>query len=414
MRMTRHRTIAWTVLLALLLVPLVATGAEPPRNVIVMIGDGMGLQQVKAASLYATGKKGGLAFEKYYRGLLTTHSLNSHLAKYNYATDSAAAATALATGHKTNNEVVGRDAAGADVETILEHLAKQGKWTGLVVTLSMTHATPAGFAAHARKRTDYKKIASDYFTVSRPNILFGATRKDGSGVTPLKARQAGYTVVTTRDEMSAYAADAKLASTAAAAKAPYVSGQFGNDLLPWEYDGPVTVKHRLRYTKKPGVDYKTVPHLSEMTQVALDLLADGPKGFFLMVEGSTIDWACHDNFIERAVHETVEFAKAFEVVMKWADRREDTLVVVAADHETGGMWVVKGRGKGKMPEVLWGTRNHSGITVPTYAWGPGAESLETTLDETDLWAVIMGTATPVAVPVAVPDDMDDESAAGPD
>ena len=387
------RTSRWNtrlILAALLSLCLVASAwAEAPKNVVLLIGDGMGFEQVKAASLYATGKTGGLAFEKHYCGEMATHSLDSYRQK-SHATDSAAAATAMATGHKTENRMISRLPDGTEPQTILERLAREGKWTGLVVTCPMTHATPGGFGAHAEKRTDYTDIADDYFKTSRPNILFGARYASGGGVTEEKAHGAGYDVVANRDEMDAFLK--KFTDGDVPASGPHVSGQFARDGMPWEFDGPTD--RPKTHSKNPGCDYTTAPHLSEMTRAALAVLERSPKGFFLMIEGSMIDWACHENCIERCVAETVEFAKAFEVVRDWAEDRNDTLVIITADHECGGLWVVKA--KGKMPEVFWGRGDHTGVNVPVYAFGPGADRLEGVIDNTDLFGIMTGQAVPAA------------------
>src|SRR4030042_6340704 len=137
------------------------------KNVILMIGDGMGFEHVKAASLYAFGEEGKLSFERYYRSEVTTHSANSYL-ENNHGTDSAAAATAMATGQKVNNKVVS-ERSGKPLQTILEHLKEKGKATGLVTTVPLTHATPAGFGAHNRNRGNYTDIPIDYMIQSRPN-----------------------------------------------------------------------------------------------------------------------------------------------------------------------------------------------------------------------------------------------------
>ena len=356
--------------------------AEAPRNVILLIGDGMGFEQVKAASLYATGKPGALAFEPYYRGEVTTHSLDSHR-KDDHATDSAAAATAFATGRKTTNGRLGRTPAGENLQTILEYLAERGKWTGLVTTVPITHATPAGFAAHSDSRGDYEKIADDYFERSRPNVLFGAYWADGKGVTQEKARAAGYAVVRTRNEL----ADFLRRNT----DPPHLSGQFAAGQLPYEFDDGAR-------QGEPSVTYDTAPHLAEMTAAALQILARSPDGFFLMVEGGAIDWACHKNHLERTVGEALEFAKAFQTVLDWLGDRDDTLVIVTADHETGGLWVVKPKGAGEYPDVFWGTPGHTGANVPLYAHGPGAERFGRVVDNTDLFEVMTGGVAPVGAP----------------
>jgi len=394
--MKMKRSVLWLVIVvAVGVLPAVAVGADAPRNVILMIGDGMGFEQVKAASLYATGKEGGLAFEPYHRGRMATHPLAPEGAKPPI-TDSAAAGTAIATGRKTTNKIISQTPGGDDLQTVLEFLADRGKWTGLVTTAPMTHATPATFGAHTGKRTNYSQIAECYFTRSRPNILFGAYYANGRGVTETKATDAGYTVVKTRDELDAFVA--KTASAGGEPKAFHVSGQFAPGMIPWEYAGPIDVKHKLNYRNKTKATYETVPHLSQMTDAALRLLARGPDGFFLMVEGSSIDWAGHDNVIEWAVFETIEFANACRVAFDWAEGRTDTLIIVTADHECGGLKVVESRGKGQFPEVTWSRRNHTAADVPVYAWGVGAERIEGTIDNTDLWAVMTGTDRPAAAP----------------
>ncbi|MCX5676448.1 MAG: alkaline phosphatase [Planctomycetota bacterium] len=390
----------WAVLV---LVMATASWAEAPRNVILLIGDGMGFEQVKAASLYATDKQGGLAFEKYYRAEMTTHSLNS-FRKRNHATDSAAAAAAIATGYKTKNGYLALLPDGRELATVPEVFAKAGKQTGLVTTVPMTHATPAAFGSHVKSRNDTKKIAAEYFTQTRPNVMFGAYVQKGAGVTGKKAAAAGYEVVKTRDEMKALAARL----TGAARSTPvHVSGQFAPEQMPWEYTGPIddliaTDGYEPGMedddddeNKDDGADpredvtFETAPHLSEMSAAALALL-DGPKGFFLLIEGGSIDKAGHKNQIERSVFETLEFEKTFRTVMAWAADRKDTLVIVTADHECGAMWVTMSRGKEKFPKVVWGRRDHSGLNVPVYAWGPGADSITGIIDNTALYAVMTG------------------------
>jgi len=359
--------------------------AEVPKNVVLLIGDGMGPEQVKAASLYAHGKEGALAMEKHYVGTMTTHSANRG-GPNKGATDSAAAGTALATGHKTDNGIVCQTPDGKDLTTVLEVLAKAGKRTGLVTTVPMTHATPACFGAHAKKRSQYGNIAEDYFERSRPNVLFGAYYDKEKGVTPDEARKAGYTVVTTRDELEAFVKQADSGADV------HVSGQFAKGLIPWEYTGPLPEegKEKRKHAGPKGATFETVPHLSEMADAAIRLLAPDPDGFFLMIEGGTIDWAGHDNCIEWNVAETVEFDKTCRLVLDWAKARDDTLVIITADHECGGLKVVRGRGKGRVPEVAWGSGGHTDVPVPVYAIGPGAERLKGEIDNVDLFPVMAG------------------------
>jgi alkaline phosphatase len=370
------------VIIVLLL--LVQTSWAGVKNVVLMIGDGMGFEQVEAASLYAYGREGSLSFEKYYRGEMMTHSANSYLQK-SHATDSAAAVTAMATGQKVDNGVLSQKE-DKSIKTILEYLQQQGKATGLVTTVPVTHATPAGFGAHTDNRNNYGEIADDYLNQTRPNVLFGAYYKNGKGMTETKAKQADYVVAQTREQMHHIVWSADQNPT----EEVFVVGLFSPDGMPWEYD--YYNPHRILFPEEKKSDspsYDAVPHLSEMTSAAISLLGNDPDGFFLMVEGGKIDWACHDNVIEHCVFNTLEFDKAFQVVLNWAEDRDDTLILVTADHECGGLWVVKNRGKGFMPEVFWGSTKHTGANVPVYATGPGAEEFVGVIDNTELFTIIL-------------------------
>ena len=363
------------------------------KNVILMIGDGMGFEHVKAASLYAYGEEEKLSFEQYYRGEVTTHSANSYL-ENNHATDSAASATAMATGQKVNNKVIS-ERSGKPLKTILEHLQEKGKATGLVTTVPITHATPAGFAAHSRARSNYRDIANDYMTQTKPNILFGAYYKNGRGMTVEKAKQAEYAVATTRQQMLDLVGPIDKNST----EVFFLAGLFSPEGMQYEYDyyhPPVILFPLEEIIDVPN--YDTVPHLSEMTSAALRVLDNDPNGFFLMVEGGKIDWAAHDNIIEFTVFETLEFDRAFRVVMDWAQDREDTLIVVTSDHECGGLKVVKNNRRGFMPEVFWGSKEHTGANVPVYAAGEGTGKFVGIIDNTDIFKIIVNLTSESPVP----------------
>jgi alkaline phosphatase len=160
--------------------------------------------------------------------------------------------------------------------------------------------------------------------------------------------------------------------------------------MPWEYDyyNPTVILFPLdEIFNMPN--YNTIPHLSEMTSSALRVLDNDSDGFFLMVEGGKIDWAGHDNIIEHCVFETLEFDRAFRAVMKWAKDRDNTLIEVTSDHECGDLKVVKGNRRGTMPDVFWGSKKHTGINVPVYATGQGAEEFTGVIDNTDIFKIIM-------------------------
>jgi alkaline phosphatase len=180
----------------------------------------MGEEHVKATGIYENGKAGSLSFESFPRkARITTHSANSRI------TDSAAAATAMATGKKVNNGVISVALRSDDspLETILEHFKARGKSTGMVTTAFITHATPAAFGSHEPSRNNYKEIAGDYFDGSRPQVLFGGAMH----VTKQMALDAGYSVVEDRESMLSIDTDS----------ATLVSGQFGNNHMPYEFDG---------------------------------------------------------------------------------------------------------------------------------------------------------------------------------
>ena len=328
-----------------------------PTNVIFCIGDGMGFEKVKAAGMYAYGEVGRLSFEGFpHRGEVTTHSADSPM------TDSAAAATAMATGSKVNNGVISTalPGDGSELYTLLECFKDRGKSTGLVSTTFITHATPAAFGAHEPRRGNLAEIAEGYLNQTRPNVLLGG---GGNGMTDAAAEAAGYTVVTDRDELLSLGAE----------NIVRVSGQFGDTNLPYEFDG-----------------LGRLPHLSEMSATALKILTKSPTGFFLMIEGGRIDHAGHSNDIERNIFETLEFAKTVKVVTDWMKGRTDTLIIVTADHETGGLKVLKNNGMGNFPTVSWSTGGHTTTNIPVYAWGPNAARISGVMDNTDFFDVVTG------------------------
>lgn len=341
----------------------VITSTVAPRNVILLIGDGMGFEQVRAAGMYQNGSEGTLSMESFpYTSTMTTSSAD------NAITDSAASATAMATGHKVNNGVISIAMPGdlSELETMLERFHTHCKRVGLVTTTYATHATPAGFGAHELLRANTSGIAGDYLTQTKPDMLFGG---GANGLNPTNAAAAGYTVVTDRTTMQA------LTPTSATR----VSGQFGTTHLPYEYDYFVGAD--------PG--YNTLPHLSEMVTTAVAFLEDAPDGFFLMVEGGRIDHAGHANDIARNIFEVLEFDHAVEVAYAWTMSHTDTLIIVTADHETGGLDVITNNGAGTFPTVTWSTTGHTATPVPVYAWGVNAELVTQVADNTDIYALAL-------------------------
>ncbi|MCK4911616.1 MAG: alkaline phosphatase [Thermodesulfovibrionales bacterium] len=313
----------------------------------------MGTEQVKAGALYTGGP---LSFEGFPRtGTLNTASAESII------TDSAAAATAMAAGMKVMNGVLSIRLPGdaRKLETVLELFKAEGKSVGLVTTTYVTHATPAAFASHAASRSDFHSIAQQYLGNPLPEVLMGGSKH----VTPKMASKAGYYVVTNKEELGSPDAD----------KAKLLAGLFGKGHMPYERDAT-----------------GDLPHLSEMVEAAIEILSQDPDGFFLMVEGGRIDHAGHANDIERLVAEVAEFSNSVSAVLQWTARHPDTLMIVTADHETGGLRVLEESGSGHAPRVSWATSGHTAALVPVYARGPGAERIQPVMDNTEIHRALLG------------------------
>lgn len=347
----------WHLAVALCVALGLAGGARaqgPARNVILCIGDGMGPAQVEVGHCFAGG---ALSFETMpYRATMTTGAANAPV------TDSAAAGTAMATGRKANNGVISQalPGDGSARRTILEHLQfREGRRTGLVTTSYLTDATPAVFAAHEALRSSWSAIAEDYLTASQPDVLLGG---GGNGLSPAAAEDAGYAVATNRAELLALASNG----------AERVAGLFGAGSMPYAWDG-----------------LGELPTLEVMTEVALGALAGATNGFFLMVEGGLIDHACHLNDLNRCIAEVLAFSRTVAVITNWAAGRSDTLVVVTADHETGGLQVLQDMGAGTNPVVSWSTGGHTATPVYVYAWGTGAELATNVNDNTGIFDTLV-------------------------
>jgi len=323
------------------------TGKTPEvRNVILMIGDGMGLNHQYAAY---TANKGSLAIERcQYVGLVKTYSANE------YTTDSAAAGTAIACGEKTDNYKLGIRPDGSRLKSMLDYAADDGLSTGMVVTCELTHATPAAFVAHIGGRSDNEYIATE-FTRSKINVCIGGGRKffedrtDSLNITEMMKIK-GFQVAYTMDEVKSIHKGNLLALLADVSLARYPTR--GN-MLP------------------------------EAVSSAINILNQNKKGFFLMVEGSQIDWGAHANDQEYTLNETLDFDRAVQVAFDFAERDGQTLVIVTADHETGGMTITGGNLQTGELTTAYSTTGHTGVFVPVYTFGPGAESFSGIFDNTD-------------------------------
>ncbi|PAV30788.1 alkaline phosphatase [Virgibacillus profundi] len=284
------------------------------ENVIYMIPDGFSPDY---AANYRVYKGEEAIWDKHLKGMYTTHSANSDI------TDSAAAGTAMATGNKTNNGVIGLDPEGNELETILEAAEKDGRSSGLVATSTITHATPASFAAHVVDRNNETEIARQLVT-SDVDVMLGGGKnnflsasQDGNQEELNLIKQAedqGFEFVETRDELT----DIEELDVE---NGDRLLGLFADDALSPELHRGDTAE----------------PSIAEMTKTAIDVLEEDKDGFFLVVEGSQIDWAGHDNDAAWAMSDTAAFEKAVEEAIEFAKEDGKTLVVVAGDHDTGGM-----------------------------------------------------------------------------
>jgi len=292
--------------LVFLLLSLLVVGLLAVKNVIFLIGDGMGLAHVTLTS-YFVGKPLEM-MKMSYSGLAYTYSANS------FVTDSAAAGTALATGYKTFNGMICMTPDGKPVMTLFEAAKKVGKATGVVTTTRVTHATPAAFYAHVKDRDEEKEIARQLVVGTTIDVAFGGGMKHFSEELLEKAKANGFTVVTTREEL--------LNLDPSAVKRAL--GIFARSHLSYYVDG------------------EDRPSLAEMTGKAIEILSKNEEGFFLMVEGGRIDHAAHGNDVVAMIYDTIEFDEAVKVALEFAKKDGDTLVVVTADHETGGLGLSNG------------------------------------------------------------------------
>ena len=305
------------------------------KNIIVMIGDGMGLEQI---SVGWTLNGGHLNLDNFpVAGYSRTWCTDKLI------TDSCAGGTAISSGAKTKYGYIGQDPEGKPFKTLLHRAQEKGMRTGLAVTCRINDATPADFCVHGPSRGDEEGLAAQYVGCGVDFISGGGThfwnqRSDGRNLIE-EMKAIGYTYVDKLEDI---------------ADAP-------GDKFLGLYD---------EYDLKPALDRG--PILMESTMKAIRML-DNKKGFFLMVEGSQIDDWAHRNKVGYMCEELFDFDKVIGAVLEWAERDGQTLVVVTADHNTGGLTLLKGSIEERTVKVHFSTKGHDGIVVPVFAFGPGAE-----------------------------------------
>lgn len=404
----------WFVLLVLV-VSASCAWAAAAKNVVLFIADGAGFNSFHCAAYYEHGELGRQAYDAFEVKLACTtgaygspaydpakawSDFRSHRVK---ATDSAAAATALNTGVKTQNGRISVDAEGRVLVTIAEIAAGLGKSTGAVTSVPFSHATPAAVFAHNTGRSNTRKIAEEIVYRSGLTVVFGAghpayddegkalVREDwDTGYCSASVYEAlaagttgrGWELVETREAMEALAA-------AETCELRRVFGLVRNSsTLQYRRDG-----------KRMGGLNEGVPTLETMALAALNVLSADEDGFFLMVEGGAIDWANHDKNLARMVEEFGDFNRTVAAVMRRLEQKGllgETLVIVTADHETGQLWgenageksatpfdLPKNRGKGVLPAAKHFSSGHTNVLVPLYARGPGSEMFGGLVDGKD-------------------------------
>jgi alkaline phosphatase len=319
-----------------------------PRNVIFLVGDGMGVEHVKLARSYANGDTAPFNFE-----LFPQFSLMGHNNASNQTTDSAASATAMATGVKVSNGVISVDLPGdgSPLDTSLELLQSLGKRSGLVThSTDILDATPAAFAAHVSSRNNRAGIFGGYMS-NRPNVLFGRTH---SAIDEPDATAAGYTILRNASDLNNF--------------------------------NPASTSHVLGHWSSSGE-----ASLATMTAKAIDLLSLDEDGFFLVVENEEIDTGGHDNDAQAVADGVLSLVAAAQVAIDWSSGRTDTLIIVTADHETGGLTVTGNNGAGELPDVTWSTTGHTQTPVGLWAFGPNSQLIDDLqdsgglLDNTDVF-----------------------------
>jgi len=324
-----------------------AKPAKKARNIILFIGDGMGTAQIYSG---ITVSPQALYLESFpYSGFSKT------FASDNYITDSAAGGTAIACGIKTKNGMIGMGPDSVAVSSIIELARRDGLATGVISTSAVTHATPASFVSHNAGRGNYEDIAKDFLNGNLDLFIGGGQnhfkkRADGDDLT-VKLKEQGFDVVYTMDDLKN-------------TKSSKIAGLLAPEHMPQATEG------------RAGM-------LREMTVKAIETLKKDKDGFFLMVEGSMIDWGCHAKDIVYAVNEVLDLDDAIGAAREFAESDGKTLVVVTADHETGGLTLVGGNMEERSLNAGFiQSGSHTAVMVPIFSYGPGAERFSGIHDNT--------------------------------
>ena len=322
------------------------------KNVILMIGDGMSLMHVYTAWAANRGK---LWLEN-----AQATGLSKTWAVKKLVTDSGSGGTSLATGVKTVYHAVGVDPEGKPLTSLVDVAKELGKDAGMAVTCRLWDATPCDFCCHNIDRDKEEELVSDYPT-SGVDFVFGGgaqkftNRKDGRDIFK-ELQKKGYHVSRTLDDFFAYDKNSRIFA------------------VPYDKDTPLPDERG--------------DLLARASLKGISLMNQNKNGFFMMIEGSQLDDYGHFNQLDLLMKETLDFDQTVGEVMKWAAKDGETLVVVTADHETGGLTLVNGNKDEGRVECCFSTKDHSGAMVPVYAFGPGAENFTGIFENTDVFKKI--------------------------
>lgn len=331
---------------------LQAPKGKKVKNVILMIGDGMSLMHVYTAWAANRGK---LWLEN-----AQATGLSKTWAVKKLVTDSGSGGTSLATGVKTVYHAVGVDPEGKPLTSLVDVAKELGKDAGMAVTCRLWDATPCDFCCHNIDRDKEEELVGDYPT-SGVDFVFGGgaqkftNRKDGRDIFK-ELQKKGYHVSRTLDDFFAYDKNSRIFA------------------VPYDKDTPLPDERG--------------DLLARASMKGISLMNQNKNGFFMMIEGSQLDDYGHFNQLDLLMKETLDFDQTVGEMMKWAAKDGETLVVVTADHETGGLTLVNGNKDEGRVECCFSTKDHSGAMVPVYAFGPGAENFTGIFENTDVFKKI--------------------------
>ncbi|MDA9041680.1 alkaline phosphatase [Flavobacteriaceae bacterium] len=338
----------YLMFIMVLLAPLYSFSQESKLpNIIMMIGDGMGLSQI-SSGMYSNNNYTSLE-RSHHIGLIKTHAFDD------LVTDSAAAGTAMSSGVKTYNGVVGMDVNYSPVKSILEISRDKGYITAIIATSTIVHATPASYYSKVKSRYDYDEIASQ---LSKSNINFFV----GGGEKYFNDRRDKRNLM---NEMDDYLFANSLEN--------FIKINSNKIGFLTDYDEPIG-KHEGRK-----------PSLEDIVQATVQKLSSFNKPFFLLVEGSQIDWGAHDNDSEHMISEMLEFDRTVGRVFNFADKDKNTIVVITADHETGGLSIIDGNLEDSKVVNKYVSDSHTATMVPIFSFGPYSSLFKGIYDNTEIF-----------------------------